>query len=478
MSQLLLQLRKTKNLLWIPLVGCFLFFLADQIATKGIIVAAGIIAIPTGIGVLVGIFYRPSFGFVIAMWASFFINGITRYVPLPLGLALDIILILIMLAALFKVKREETRRLKSPLIGIVSVWVLFTIFEIFNPEAVSLEAWFYAVRAISFYMIFIICLSTMVFHSPKHFETFINVWCIGGIISALYGLKQQYLGLDSTEQAWLAAGAAETHLLFGKLRVFSFYSDAGQFGAFMAFTALVAVILSFKTENLKRKIFYWITAGFTVWGMAISGTRGAMFVFSGFMFYLFLSKNFKTLIFGLSVISVIFYILKFTFIGQGVYSIQRMRSALNPDDPSFQVRLENQKKFRKYLSTRPFGGGVGSVGYWGQRFSPGTFLAETPPDSHYVRIWAETGIIGLTIHILMILAILGKAFFLIMRLEDPLIKQKIMAIYAGCVGIAVASYGNQVLGQMPTNVFFNLSLAFIFLAPAWDKAKKDVLKSS
>jgi O-antigen ligase len=238
----------------------------------------------------------------------------------------------------------------------------------------------------------------------------------------------------------------------------------------MGFTSVVSTILALHDYGFKKRIFYLITAAVTFYGMAISGTRGALFVpLTGFLVYLFLSKNFKTLSAGAAVLGILFYILKFTFIGQGNYQVQRMRSALDPNDASFQARIENQKKFNDYLSTRPFGGGIGTAGFWGQRFSPRTFLAETPTDSHYVRIWAETGIVGLVVHILVLISILGISFFRIYKMTDVAVKQKLMAIFAGCAGIIVASYGNQVMGQMPTNVYFYISLALIYLGPHWEK---------
>jgi O-antigen ligase len=135
--------------------------------------------------------------------------------------------------------------------------------------------------------------------------------------------------------------------------------------------------------------------------------------------------------------------LKFTYIGQSNNQIQRMGSALDPNDPSLLVRLENQKRLSHYLSSRPLGGGIGSAGYWGLRFSPNTFLAQTPTDSWYVKIWAETGIVGLILHLFMIGFILIFFFFKIWQMPPSELRQSLMGLYAGFVGVAVASYGNQ-----------------------------------
>ena len=122
------------------------------------------------------------------------------------------------------------------------------------------------------------------------------------------------------------------------------------------------------------------------------------------------------------------------------------------------------------MASRPIGGGIGSAGSWGQRFSPGTLLAETPTDSWYVRIWAENGVIGLWVHLSMIFTfVIGGSIMIFRMKNDKMLRQTAMALFAGFVGIAFASYGNQVLGQAPTGVVVFMSIAFVWLAYRWDK---------
>jgi hypothetical protein len=439
------------------------------IVKAGTVLPFALIAMPFVLIILFLIISNPRNGVIACMIVAFVVNGIGRYISAPFGLLLDVVLVLTLVAAVFYISSSEWVRIKNPVTLLIFVWFLFTLFEIFNPEANSFEAWFYAVRGIALYMMMIVSLVFLVFHKEKDYDLMIRFWFVAAVVSALYGMKQLYFGVNSAEQAWLDGGGSETHILFGRLRVFSFFSDAGQFGAFMGYTAVVATILALGNFNFKKKAFYIITALICYHGMSISGTRGALFVpLIGLMSYLFLSKKFSVLFFGLKVLGCIFFVLKFTYLGQGNYQVQRMRSALDPNDPSLQVRLENQKKYKEYLHSRPFGGGIGTAGYWGQRFSPGTFLAETPTDSHYVRIWAETGIVGLLIHVSMLVSIFVICFYKIYKITDPKLKQKLMAIFAGCFGIAVASYGNQVIGQMPTNVFFCISLSFLYLGSEWE----------
>ncbi|PWK79351.1 O-antigen ligase-like membrane protein [Mucilaginibacter oryzae] len=455
------------------------FFVVSLAVLLGFVVAhidvagtVGLIALPFVALYLIWIFNKPVRGLYTVLYAGFFANGMVRYSTAPFGLSIDIFLLITLIAALAKPKKGRALLLRNPFVYAISVWTAFTIFEIINPEARSFAAWFYSVRGTALYMIQLVVLTTLLIDDKKGMLKFVNIWIFCSALAAIYGMKQLYLGVNHAEQVWLDAGAYKTHLLFGRLRVFSFYSDAGQFGAAMGHILLVCLILSLGPVKRKLKLGYLALSLLFFWAMAISGTRGALFVpLSGFMVYLFLTKNFKILSVGIAVVVILFGLLKFTTVGAGNYQVQRMRSALDPNDPSLQVRLDNQKKFAAYLKSRPIGGGIGSAGSWGQRFSPGTFLAETPTDSWYVKIWAETGIVGLWIHLGMIITIAITGTVMIFRMKNDLqLRQISMALFSGYIGIAFASYSNQVIGQAPSGIVVFMSIGLIWLAYKWDKA--------
>jgi hypothetical protein len=71
-----------------------------------------------------------------------------------------------------------------------------------------------------------------------------------------------------------------------------------------------------------------------------------------------------------------------------VTEIRRMRSAFDPNDPSLQVRLDNQKN-SKDIWHKTFGAGIGHAGSKAQRYLPNAFLSSSPQNSWYVMIWAE-----------------------------------------------------------------------------------------
>ena len=255
----------------------------------------------------------------------------------------------------------------------------------------------------------------------------------------------------------------------GVLRVFSFYSDAGQFGASQAMFALMCGIISLAPISKKAKFFYLSAAFISFIGFAVSGTRGAIGVpAAGALMYLFLSKNFKILLLGLIAAGSVFYFLNNTMALQHVEQIRRLRSAFDPNDPSLQLRLTNQRTFARHLATRPIGAGIGAAGYWGHRYAPNSLLGNTATDSYYVKIWAETGIIGICLHLFMFGYFVGKGGFVVWHLRDPVLRFKIAAIYCSMCGVMVSSYGNQVFSSIPTGIVMAFIIPLIFLAPQYD----------
>lgn len=440
---------------------------------KGAIIAAGFyIALPFILGFLIWVFKDPKVGLLSVFHFCFLANGLGRYVPggVPWGLVIDALLVLTVIATIFKVSKEDAKRMNHPIFFIMFVWFLYTLIQVVNPEARSKEAWFYAVRGVSLYLIQMIPLILILMNKREDMEKVIKIWFIWSLISAFYGFKMNMFGVTAGERKWLDDGGSITHEIHGRLRIFSFYSDAGQFGAAMAHTTLAALLLAVGPYSKREKYFYWFVTAVCFWGYALSGSRGPLFVIAGGGFmYLLLIGNFRILMVGAIIGGILFSLLKFTNIGSSNYQIQRMRTGLDPNDASLQVRIENQKKLAVYLATRPLGGGIGSGGSWGARFSPGSFLSEVALDSWYVKIWVETGIVGLVLHIATLLLILFIGMIKVFKLRDPDLKQKMIALISGYFGIVVASYGNQILGQMPTGTIIYFSMVYMFICSDWDE---------
>lgn len=455
-----------------------------------IIVKLEIIGIGVFFSILIGVVYlyyiftHPIIGFYTAISLNFILLGLGRYVTgLPLGFGIDGILVLTYIALFINKFKEgiNVTPIKKDITILALIWFGYSILQLANPEARSIEAWISG-RGIGFYPFLFIPLTLLFIDTQKKLNAFLYVWGVFSILATLKGIMQLYFGVDAAEQAWLNEGSYKTHILFGKLRVFSFYSDAGQFGANQGYTGVVFLIYSLSQKKLLSKIFF-ITVGLLgIYGMVISGTRGALSVpMAGFMTYFFLSKNIKVLSAGVIFLACVFVFFKFTTIGQGNSQIRRMRTAFDPNDASLQVRLTNQKILKNYLASRPFGGGIGHGGTKAQRYLPHAFLSNVATDSWYVLIWVEQGIVGLLLHLSILFYIMGKASFNVMfRIRDPILKYKISALIAGMAGIMVASYGNAVLGQMPTALLIYATMAIILntevLENSTKSAEEEIIK--
>jgi len=424
---------------------------------------------------------EPEFGLTFAYVINFFLMGIPRYIPMDIGYYMDGLLLLIYISFFFKYFyfKVDWSPVKNDLFYLMSFWLIYICLQVLNPEAVSFQAWMAAMRSLALYPFLIMPLIFMLYNKPKHLDRFILIWGIISSLASLKGIGQLVFGLDSYEQAWMNSGAYKTHILFGQLRVFSFYTDAGQFGAAQAHVALIAILLTINAPNQKSRILWLTIAILNLWGYAISGTRGALAVImAGAALYIILSKNVKVIVIGASVLFLLYGFLKFTTIGNGNYQINRIRTGLSSDDPSLQLRLQNQRTLAAYLESRPFGAGVGHSGSKARKFIPYSYLATIATDSWYVIIWAELGVVGLMIHFFVMFYILGKGMYIVMfKIKNKDLKVKLDALLCGYFGILTANYGNAVINQFPTWLMLYSSLAFIWLGPSLDKILENEKRS-
>ena len=461
------------------LILLFLVILSAWITSKsGLAAGFGFIFLPFIFCYLYLLFRYPIIGLFTAIGLGFIILGSARYIKgVQVGLAMDGILFLTYIALIFNKFREKVNwsPANKDITVLAAIWLGYAFFELVNPESRSVEAWFTGMRGIALYMMLIIPLTLIFIDSERKINAIFYLWGVFSLLVSLKGIVQLVWGVDSYEKAWLDGGAAVTHILFGKLRIFSFLSDAGQFGANQAYSGVVATILYLIQKDWRNKIFFLAVAILGFYGMLLSGTRGAISIpLAGFATFFVLKKNKVVMISGFILLVVVFVFFKFTLIGQDNQQIRRMRSAFDPNDPSLQVRLENQKKLSVYLATRPFGGGIGHAGVKAQRFLPNAFLSNVATDSWYVLIWAEQGIVGLLLHLFILFYVMAKSAYAIMfRIRDPILKMKMSALTSGMAGIMVASYGNAVLGTMPTGMLIYTSMALMLSSDKLDTSLQE-----
>ena len=444
------------------------------VGTMGITGGVLVVALPLVVMIVLGILVEPRFGLLVYVNLSFSI-GFTRFIQaeVPVGLALDGVLMLTLLSVFLNGKRMNWRRLRHPVFYMVTVWLCFTILEYFNPESPYPPAWFFHARFFSLNLFYVVLITLVTPITVGDIRVLIKVWLFWSFLAALWAFKQQYIGLEEAESRWLAEGAAKTHILWGQLRSFSFYSDASQFGAEMAGVTLICLIRFFEDKKWLHKIGYVLLAAVYFWGFAVSGTRSALFVLlAGYPTYLVLLRQPLPILRGVAVAAPVMAILLFTHIGDSNYQIYRIRTALSPTkDESFLLRLENQKRLRNMLKDLPFGAGIGSSSDTGMRFSPDYPLSSVAPDSWYVEVWIETGIVGLTLYLLMLVGIMLYGTYKVWQIKDPWLQKIMIAFLAEFVGICLMSYSNPTLGQFPTSSVLFIGCVLFTTGERWDTPK-------
>jgi len=416
---------------------------------------------------------RFLFFFLIAYCFLFFV--IAREIGgLPVGLFIDSLLFMVLLSAIFTAKKADWQSLNVDIFYLLLVWLLISLLEGFNPGS-SVEGWINEIRSTAIYPFFAVMLGLLIFKTNKDLDLFIIIIIVLSTLASVNGLKQLYIGLTPGEQAFLRDNAG-THLLWGRLRVFSFYSDAGQFGASQAHIGLMALIIALAPMKTWKRILMACCGAINIYGMLISGTRGALFVIIiGGLVAIILSKNFKALFIGGVLAVGILGVLKFTHIGDSNYQIYRLRSALNPQDASLNARLINQQNLKTYMDDLPFGAGPGVTGYYGGVYNADKYLSKVPPDSYFVKIWMMYGVVGLTVWFCVMMYIIGSCCGMVININNPLLKTKLIALTAGAAGILFCSYGNEVINLMPTSIVVYLSWVFIYKGKQLDQSKMSTL---
>lgn len=414
----------------------------------------------------------PLVTFFVLYGATFSILGIARYIELPIapGLIIDILILLNFLVLLFQYiwsKEKLAPIYFNPVLILSIVWMVYCLLEVINPKS-TISNWSTTVRNIGVHIVLFQLLVFLVLNTVSKLRIFFVVWGLLIILAILKAFGQQYFGFDEAEIAWLNEGSGKTHLLHSGIRYFSFYTDAANFGCNMGLTIVLFLILAVNEKSYSRRFFYIIVILLAIYGFMISGTRAAVAVpLVGFVAWIVLMKEWKWIIGGFGSLAILLSLILFTNIGDNNPSIRRMRTAFQfSEDASFNVRLENQAKMKTFMSSHPFGIGMGSA----KNAKGGDLMYGIATDSSLVFIWVETGIVGLVFYLLIFFTVLGYGtYYVWFVLKDRVVKNITIASVSGMSGMLVAGYANEVLHQFPTGQTIYILMGVIMISPYLDK---------
>lgn len=426
------------------------------------------------------------FTFWTLITVNYFIQMKDISLPVPMSLPNELLELILLAIAVIDARQDShfERSGNLMLLGLM-IWFMFCCLELLNDTCglgIDVEAWFLAFRLMALQLIWIFLIFTIYISSPQSLSTYLKLWAIFSLFSALWTWKQEYLGFTDAEKFWLETRGSKTHILnAGTLtRYFSTFSDAANYGCNAASSAAAFIIFGITSRLKRERIFYFIISLCVIWGFFQSGTRTAIFCLAaGLLAYIFLSKSVKIAVPFSIVFTFFAFILVFTNIGQGNQQIRRMRSAFNKNDASANVRDINKEAIKKYLKDAPWGIGIGAPGNVPAN-NKYNILSNIPPDSEYVNIWKLTGPIGISIFLFStVIMLMGASYIVLFKLKN----KSLIGIGGGLCGsfiaIQLGAYANQILYQYPNGLIFYGGLAIVYILPyiepEWIKYEEGLL---
>ncbi|MDB4923565.1 O-antigen ligase [Mucilaginibacter sp.] len=464
-----------------PVVLIFLLFtslfISFLIARQGMVIGVLILVAITALPLVYAAIAYPKFGIILFIIASFFINYVSRFLPddTPIGLVMDALTYILILGFFIKQKNEKRwDYFKDPISYFILAWLVYNLLEVINPSASSVLAWIYTVRTVAVLMLLYYVFVFQI-RSKDFIKLLFKALLILELLGAISAFQQENIGFFPFESKWLNADPLRVSLLFisGHMRKFGIFSDPVVFAYNMVAASLLCLSLLFTNIHIYKKAILICLMCFFLMVMFYSGTRASYVLIPAAIGLLAILKfNKRILVFVLAGGFVLAFLIK---VPTSNPSLVRFQTAFNPSkDASFNVRAENQRRIKPYILSHPIGGGLGSVGIWGQRFAPNSYLAKFPPDSGYVRVAVEMGWVGLLLFCVFNFIILQRGIYYYYIIKDPELKTYCMAMVLIIFALDIGNYPQQAFVQYPTNILFYLAMAIINVTIRLDKQKNQV----
>ena len=419
---------------------------------------------------LIFLFRNPSIGLITIVLLCFLGGFISsEIIEIPSLIIIDALLLITFLACFYAYSAKDQSLIKNDQVLLFLFWLVLSILQLANPERPNLYGGLSELRMIGLYPLLVTLIAFMTLKTNKDLRLMLIMFLALSLFACFNGIKQQVFGLSVADQAFLDNGGAITHVLWGRIRYFSFF-DAARFGCLMAQLAVISSVLIFGEFKFWKRLVFLILTVFFVYGMLISGTRTALIVIvAGAFFAILASRSYKIFLLG-SLFMVLFLgFLKYTHIGSGNYEIYRLRSAVNPEDASLNVRYKSQLLLKEYMASKPFGAGLGVIGYNGHKYNSDKFPSTIEPDSFWVKVWVMYGVVGMVLWFGMYMYIFGKCFGIIWNIKDNRLRFKLIALASSSIGIFFCSYGNEIINTIPSLLIVAVSLVFIYRGPYLDR---------
>ncbi len=437
---------------------------------KGAVLIIGLlVAVPVGYLLLTDERYLIPIAILYSIFLGPFLMAVQG---VPIGLLMDAMLLTGALGVVLRcLKSHDWSYFNVPGKYVILIWVAYHLLQVGNPTAASRVAWFYVMRpAVAYPFLFFIAMNML--KTPADLR---RVWgfVVAGItITITWGLVQHINGYFDFEMRYLQAAEA-IHLVYiqGRWRIFGTLTSPAQYGVVVTIFSMVFLLLGAFLKN-KTKYLYLVLAlaGFSA--MIFSGTRTAYIVIPLAIAALVVLER-KPKLYGLSaVMGIIFLVV--ILMPTNNYHVQRIQSVFKTEeDASFQVREENRIAIMPFIYSHPIGGGLGSTGVWGMRFSPYTMLAQFAPDAGYMRVAVELGWIGVILYLGLLIRLFFLSLMNFIKLKDPNLRILGLALLSSLSTLFLIEYAQDINGKLPMNILLWILMALMIRLPKIQEAIPD-----
>jgi len=314
--------------------------------------------------------------------------------------------------------------------------------------------WVQSVQALKIGFFYIL-VTVIVFRNPftaRDRHHFVTILMVNAVITAAYGVAQQLIGGGG-----LAAMGYEYNVTIrtagGILRSFSTFNQPFGFGLFVMMVLLVGGSVALSRPGTWRNAAFLLATPLLIAGMAASIVRGAYLGLAVGVLLLAIVR-YRALLLLVPVAVVIVLSLPTKVLG-AVFS----SSSLNERGTGWGQIIDE-------VLRHPFGIGIGSTGSVAEKVAEitGSRAAFYQPDSQYVKMLLELGVVGLWL--LLALFVTGFAYALTVarRGIDP-DSAFALGIAASMLAVIAASAVSTYLEIFPMDFYFWLLLGVLTCIP-------------
>ncbi|MCK4233398.1 O-antigen ligase family protein [candidate division WOR-3 bacterium] len=396
------------------------------------LLAAASISLKSGISAL--IIFLPFMAFI-----RRYIYVYSRYVPMdPILIISDIITIwLFGYLVIFKGKEIYKLFRENKLVKFTTILLFIFILQMFNPRQGNILV---GIGGAKYYIIPFLWFYFGLFIDKRFVRKLFFTIVVIGFITALYGLKQTFLGFTPFESYWIEQGGFSSLHLFNIIRSFSTFSSPSEYSRYLLISSILGVGLMIShRKNYVVSLMLLVI----LFALFVSAVRSTIFFFLiaivslvsilvmrrnvklGFLFALFLIIFLIALIANISIVPDVN---KYSPIS--VVTHHSMRGITEPlSEDSFQFRLYLWTKvFPRELISNPFGYGLGILTIAAGKFGG---YRITGTDNFLLDTFLSTGIIGGILLLTILFIMFKRTLYIINKKKD---------IFIGTILIVVLAY--------------------------------------